>query len=166
MKKGTDQRGMTLVETLMAASIAAMIVAVLGSAIFLLLRTTEQGNDQFRALHDVQNTGYWLTWDGERAGSVGVSGVSGNMTLTLGWTDGGVDHTVTYYRSGTGSTDLQRDDNDGTGTTEKIIARYTSSVDFSISANGLITATVAYSPGGRWEVSEEATYKIWPRPTV
>ncbi len=166
MKMSTDQRGMTLVETLMAASIAAMIVAVLGSAIFLLLRTTEQGNDQFRALHDVQNTGYWLTRDGEMAESVVVSGVSGNMTLTLGWTDGSVDHTVTYHRSGTGGTDLKRDDNDGTGTTEKIIARYISSVDYSISAEGLITAAVAYSPSGRWEVSEEAVYKIWPRPTV
>ncbi len=165
MNTGTDQRGVTLIETLMAAGIAAMIVAVLGSAIFLLYRTTERGNDQFRALHDMQNAGYWLTRDGERAETSEVGGASGNMTLTLGWTDDGVDHTVTYYRSGTGSTDLQRDDNDGTGTTEKIVARYVSSIDFSVS-NELITATVAYSPGGRWEVSEEAVYKIWPRPTV
>ena len=162
---GTDQRGVTLVETLLAAGIAAMIVGVLGSAIFLFMRVTEEGNDHFRALHDVQNAGFWITRDGESAQTTAVDGVSGNMTLVLGWTDGGQSHTVTYYRSGTGGTDLQRDHYDGIATTEKIVARYISSVDFSISAQGLITGNMTYSPQGRWGVSETVTYKIWPRPT-
>jgi len=165
MKMGTDQRGMTLVETLLAAGIATMIAGVLGSCVFLFMRVTEQGNDQLRAQHDVQNTGYWLAWDGERAETTAVDGYAGDMTLILDWTDDGQDHTVTYYRSGTGGINLQRDDDNGTVITGKIVARYVSSVDFSIS-NGLITATITCSPGGRWEASKTETYKIWPRPTV
>ena len=160
-----DQKGYTIVETLLAAGIGAMIVAVLGSAIFLFMRVTEEGTDEFRAQHDIQNTGHWLTRDVERAETTQVGGAAGDMTLTLTWTEGSQTHTVTYHRSDTDNTDLQRDLNDGSSTTEKLVARYVSSVDFSIS-NGLVTATIAYLPGGRWEVSKTATYKVWPRPTA
>ena len=165
MKAVIDQKGYTIVETLLAAGIGAMIVAVLGSAIFLFMRVTEEGTDEFRAQHDIQNTGHWLTRDVERAETTQVGGAAGDMTLTLTWTEDSQTHTVTYHRSDTDNTDLQRDLNDGSSTTEKLVARYVSSVDFSIS-NGLVTATIAYLPGGRWEVSKTATYKVWPRPTA
>ena len=160
MKIGTDQRGITLVETLLAAGIAAMIVGVLGSAIFLFMRVTEEGNDHFRALHDVQNAGFWITRDGGGAQSISLNeGEDPVESMTLGWTDGGQAHTVTYSLSGT---DLQRN-YDGTVTT---VARYISGVGFSISSEGVITGNITSSPEGRWETSEEVTYKIWPRPTV
>ena len=165
MNRTFKQSGYTLVETVIAAGVAAMIVGVLGSAIFLFMRVTEEGNDEFRALHDVQNAGYWLTRDGERAETAEVGGASGDMTLTLTWTEDATTHTAIYHRLETDTMILQRDHNDGEGTTEKTVARYVSSVDFSISG-GLITATVTYSPGGRWDVSETATYRVWPRPTA
>lgn len=157
MKIGTDQRGFTLAEFLMAAGIAVMLVGVLGSAIFQFVRVTEQGNDQFRALHDVQNAGYWITLDGRRAETTDlVEGAQPVESATLGWTDRGQAHTSTYSLSGT---DLQRN-YDGTITT---VARYVSSVGFSISAEGYITVNVTSSPGGRWGVSEETVYKVYPR---
>ncbi len=155
---GTDQRGMTLVETIMAAAITVMLAGVLGSAIFQFMQGTEEGNDQFRALHDVQNAGYWITLDGKRAETSNlVEGAQPVDGMTLSWTDGGQAHTVVYALSGN---DLQRNHN-GTIT---LVARHVSSVGFSTS-QGIITATVASSPDGRWEVSEEATYKVYSRPT-
>jgi len=160
MKMSTDERGVTLVETLLAAGIAAMIVGVLGSAIFLFWRTTEQGNEQYSALHDVQNTGFWLTRDGQRAQSTSLNeGEDPVESMTLSWTDGGQSHTVTYSLSGTS---LQRN-HDGTVTT---VARHISSVGFSISSQGVITADITSSPQGRWEISEQTTYKVCLRPTA
>ena len=158
MKIGTDQRGMTLVELLIAAAIAAMLVPILGSAIFQFMQVTEQGNDQFRALHDVQNAGYWITLDGKRAATTDlIEGADLVDSITLSWTDGGQAHTTTYSLS---STDLQRDHNGTTIT----VARYILNVGFSIS-QGVITANLTSSPEGRWEVSEETTYKVCLRPT-
>lgn len=158
MKIGTHERGMTLVELLLAAGIAAMVAGVLGSATFQFMQVTERGNDQFRALHNVQNAGYWITLDGRRAETTDlIEGAEPVESMTLSWTDSGQPHTVTYSLTGT---DLQRDHN-GTMT---IVARYVSSVGFSIS-EGVITATLTSSPDGRWEVSKETTYKVCPRPT-
>jgi len=159
MKMGTCQRGVTLVETLLAAGIATMIVGVLGSAIFLFWRATEQGNEQCRALHDVQNAGFWITRDGQRAQSTSLNeGEDPVESMTLSWTDGGQSHTVTYSLSGTS---LQRN-YDGTVTT---VARHISSVGFSISAQRVITADITSSPEGRWEISEQTTHKVYLRPT-
>ena len=156
MNTGTDQRGITLVETIVAAVIAAMLVSVLGSAIFLFTRAAEEGNNELRDIHDMQNAGYWLTRDGKMAQYTDLSdGAPPVQSMTLSWTDDGQAHTVTYSLS---STDLRRNHNGTTIT----VARYVSSVGFSIS-QGIITGTMTSSPGGRWGISEEATYKIWPR---
>jgi type II secretory pathway pseudopilin PulG len=158
MRRDADERGMTLIETIVAAGIAALIVGVLGSTVFLLTRTTEQGNDELNALQDVQNAGYWLTRDGKMADSTDLIGDAAPVSsVTLSWDDGGQNHTVTYSLSGT---ELKRD-YDGNMMT---VARHVSSVGFSISG-GVITATVTSSPDGRWQTSEETTYKITPRPT-
>ncbi len=158
MNMGADQRGIMLVELLMAAGIAAMLVGVLGSAIFQLMQVTERGNEQFRALHDVQNAGYWITLDAKRAQTTSlIEGAQPAGSIILSWSDGGQSHSVTYSLSGTG---LQRDHND----TITVVARHISSVGFSIS-QGVVTATVTSSPDGRWGVSKQTTYKVCPRPT-
>ena len=147
-----------LVELLMAAGISAMLVGVLGSAIFQFMQVTERGNDQFRALHDVQNAGYWITLDGKRAATTTlIEGAQPVESMSLSWTDSGQPHTVTYSLSGT---DLQRDHN-GTMTP---VARHVSAVGFSIS-QGVVTATLTSSPEGRWEVTKETAYRICLRPT-
>lgn len=156
MKTVADQKGITLVETIVAAGIAAMLIGVLGSSIYVFTRTTEQGNNELRALHDVQNAGYWLARDGKTAEATDlVDGAGPVGSMTLNWTDGGQAYTVTYSLSGTG---LERDYNGDTIT----VAHYVSSVEFSIS-QGIITASLTSSPGGRWGTTEEVTYEIYPR---
>ena len=117
-----------------------------------------RGNDQLKAVQDVQNAAYWLTLDGERGEATNlVDGALPAASMAVSWTSAGQPHTSTYSLSGT---ELKRNDN-GTVTT---VARHVSAVEFSI-AGRLITVTMTSTPEGRWGVSELATYKIWLRPT-
>ena len=152
------QRGLTLVELLLALGISALIASTLGTAIHQFIMTSERGNDSLRALHDVQNAGFWLTLDGERAeGTSLVDGAPPVQSMTLSWTSGGQAHTSTFSLSGAA---LRREHN-GTITT---VARHVASAQFSL-AGRVITATMTSTPAGRWGVSEQAMYKIWLRPT-
>jgi hypothetical protein len=157
MKRIVDESGVTLVEALVAAGIATMIVGVLGTAIFLCMRVTEEGNNEFRTQHDVQNAGYWITRDGQSAQTTDlVPGAEDVETMTLEWNAGVDDHTVVYYLAGT---DLQRQiDGD-----EMTIARHVTSVGFSLSVDGMIAATIQSSTEGRWESNREVTFLISPR---
>ena len=147
-----------MLETLMAAGIAAMLASVCGSSIFLFLGVTEQSNEQFRALHDVQNTGYWLNLDGKRAQTTDlIEGADPVGNMTLNWTKEEQVHTVTYSLS---DSKLQRDHNGDV----IIVARHVTNIGFSIS-QGLIAGNITSSPGGRWEKIEEATYRVCLRPT-
>ena len=152
------QRGLTLVELLLALGISALITGTLSTAIHQFIRVSERGNDSLRALHDVQNAGFRLTLDGERAeGTNLVDGAPSAQSMTLRWTSGGQAHTSTYSLSDTA---LKRDHN-GTVTT---VARHVASAQFSL-AGRVITATMNSTPAGRWGVSEQATHKVWLRPT-
>ena len=158
MKTTVAQRGITLVETLLATAIAAMIVGLLGSTIFLFMRSTEQGNKQLIAFQDLQNAGHWITRDGMAAQTTGLAdGAAPVVSMTLSWTDGEQSNTVTYSLSGD---DLRRNYN-GTVMT---VARNVSSVGFSISQR-VITSNMTSAPAGRWGASKDATYKVRLRPT-
>ncbi|MDY6892946.1 MAG: type II secretion system protein [Chloroflexota bacterium] len=158
MKLKTDQRGVTLLEVLMAAGIAAMLASVCAASIFLFLGVTEQSNEQFRALHDIQNAGYWLSLDGRRAQATDlIDGAAPVGDLILNWTEDDQMNTVTYSLS---DTRLQRDHNGNV----TIVARHITNIGFSIS-QGLITSNITSSPDGRWAKREEATYQVCLRST-
>lgn len=153
-----DQKGLTLVEVLMAAGISMLIASTLGTALHQFIMTSERGNDELRALLDVQNAGHWLNLDGKTAKATNlIDGALPAESITLSWTSGGQAHTSTYSLSGT---DFKRDHN-GTVTT---VARHVSGLEFSI-AGRVMNVTITSTPEGRWGVSEQATYKIWLRPT-
>ena len=48
------QNGMTLLELIVALSIAVVIVGGLGAAVQLIINTTERGNAEASALHNIQ----------------------------------------------------------------------------------------------------------------
>lgn len=158
MMKLSEQKGLTLVEVLIATAITGMIAGALVTAFHQFVTTSEHGNQKLRALHDVQNAGHWLTLDEERAEATSLAdGAPPAATMTLSWTSAGQVHTSTYSLSGT---ELKRDLN-GTVTT---VARHVSTAGFSL-AGQLLTATLTSTPEGRSAVSEQATYKVWLRPT-
>ncbi len=147
-----------MVEVLVATAITGLIAGALGTAIHQFITTSERGNQELRALNDVRNAGHWLTLDGQRAQSTNlVDGASAVGNVTLSWTTEGQVYTSTYSLSGP---ELKRDLN-GTVTT---VARHVSTAGFSL-VGQLLTATLTSTPEGRSAVSEQATYKVWLRPT-
>ena len=143
-----SQAGATMVELITAVAITGIIVAFLGTAVYHIMTVSEYGNDEFTALHELQNAAYWFSKDGQEAkAAVGGS----HLVLTL--TD---NSTVTYTLVGS---NLQR-----TAAGQQIIlARNISSAAFSVN-NRLATMSLISAPPGRNNVSENGTYMINLRP--
>ena len=158
MKLRTGQSGMTLIEILIAVSITALVMTIIGSVVFQFNQTTEKGNDQYAAGHDIQNAGHWISIDGKMANTTNlIDDAAPVSSMSLMWSDGGANHTSTYNLSGT---DLIRTF-DGSNTT---VAHNITSVGFSVSQR-LITANITSEPSGRWDISEQAVYRVFQRPT-
>ena len=153
MKIISDRRGMTLVEVIIATSITAMIVGLLGTSLFMFTKVTGQGNAKLATFQDMQNAGQWITRDGISAQTTSlVEGAAPVASMTLNWSDGGQSNTVIYFLSG----NLLKRSYNGTAMT---VARNVSSVGFAIS-QGVITSDITSAPAGRWGVSKDATYKV------
>ncbi len=148
---------MTLVETLLAAGIGALLVGVLTSAVFQFVIATEQGNSRFTTLHDVQNAGYWISVDGQEAQSVDLVEGMPAKEMTLSWSSRGQDHEVRYYLVGS---ELKREHDDTTTT----VARHISVVKFSVSGR-VIQASLTSSAGDRWEEEADTTISVLMRPS-
>ena len=144
-----SERGFTLVELVIATAITGLIVGVLCTAIYQIFTVTEYGNDKMMAMHELQNAAHWVSLDGQQA-----SAASGGDELTLTLPD---DSSITYALV---DTELRRT----AGESEMTLARNISGISFSIE-NRTITMTVTSSPVGRWDVSEQGTYRVYLRPT-
>ena len=143
------QKGMTLVELIVAVAVTGVIVTFLGTAIYQILTVTGFGNDWLTAGHELENAAYWLNRDGQQ--SITASGGSG-LSLTLS-----DNSTVTYALTGT---ELRRT----AGGNNMILARNIASLNFSVN-NRIITMSLTSTPEGRDNVSENGTYQVYLRPT-
>ena len=142
------QEGMTMVELITAVAITGIIVVFLGTAVYHIITVSEYGNDEFTALHEVQNAAYWFIKDGQEA-KTAVGG--SQLVLTLA-----DNSTVTYALVGT---NLQRT----AGSLQTTLARNISSVTFSVNSR-LATMYLTSAPVGRNNVSENGTYMVYLRP--
>jgi prepilin-type N-terminal cleavage/methylation domain-containing protein len=144
-----SQRGMTLVELIVATAATGIIVAFLGVAIYQILIVTGYGNDRLIANHELENAAYWLNRDGQQA--ITASGGNG---LSLTFSD---NSTVTYSLSGA---ELRR----STGGAYIVLARNVASLGFTVS-NRVITMSLTSTQPGRGGVSENGTYQVSLRAT-
>lgn len=142
---------MTMVELVIAVAITGIIVAFLGTAVYHIITVSEYGNDEFTALHEVQNAAYWFLKDGQEAKT--AVGSTNQMVLTM--TD---NSTITYKLTGTVL-------NRTAGSTQTTLARNISQAAFSVSSR-LATMTLTSSPSGRSNVSENGTYMVLLRPVA
>jgi prepilin-type N-terminal cleavage/methylation domain-containing protein len=144
------QAGMTLVELITAIAITGVIVVFLGMAVYYIITVSERGNDEFTALHEVQNAAYWFMKDGQEAkAAVGGS----QLVLTLA-----DDSTVTYSLTGT---NLERN----AGSLQTILARNITAATFTVNGR-LTTMNLTSTPIGRSGVSESETYMVYLRPVA
>lgn len=143
------QKGFTLTELLVATAITGLIVGVLGTVIYQIITVSEYGNEKLTAMHELQNTAHWVSLDGQRA-----SAASGGDELVLTLPD---DSSITYAVVGS---ELRRT----AGGSNMTLAQNITSANFSVESH-TITMTITSTPEGRWDVSENGTYKVYLRPT-
>jgi Tfp pilus assembly protein PilE len=144
----SNERGLTMVELIMAAAITGLIVSFLGTSIHQMFTVTEYGNDSLTAMHELQNAAYWFNLDGQRAVSANANS---ELLLTISDTS-----SITYSLVGT---ELRRT----AGGTQMTLARNITSADFSIE-DRIITMHLISSPEGRESVSKNGTYRVYLRP--
>lgn len=141
------QQGFTLVELLVAAGIASVIMASLVPTLFQMLRSSARNAGITGALGDIDVATHWLTRDvlqGQNTDLVDGAPPVSHILLTwedsTTWTTNGppVAHYVSYTYAGT---ELQRD-YDGQITT---VGRYLTVVEFSLQGRS-ITLTLTSSP--------------------
>lgn len=143
------QKGMTVVELLVAIAVTGIIVGFLGTAIYQIITVSAYGNDRLTAMHELQNSAHWFNLDGQKAVTANVNG---ELLLTISETS-----SITYSLVGK---ELRRTA-DGSQMT---LARNITSADFSID-NRVITMSLTSSPEGRDNVSENGSYKVYLRPS-
>jgi len=94
-----DQRGVTLVELLVAIPIAALVITAATGAVFQVLNST-RANNYINAYSELQWAGYWVNHDAIQAQNVTGTWEGPNdrgFPLTLTWTDWSDDeYRVTY----------------------------------------------------------------------
>jgi len=164
-----DQRGLTLVELVIAIAITGIITAAITMAVFQVFNMNTRTSNHMTAVRQVQNAGYWVSRDAQMAQGVVITGVSG-FPLTLTWTDWetGEVHQVIY--------DLVEDDKfqrehytnlnlDAT----TIVAEYINPNPAKTKcefAGGKLTLTVTATVGGWKPASETRIYEVIPRPSL
>lgn len=142
------ERGLTMIELIIAVAVTGIIVSFLGTAIYQILTITEYGNDRLTAMHELQNAAHWFNLDGQKAVTASTNS---ELSLTIS------EHSsITYSLSGT---ELRRT----AGDSQMTLARNITSANFSIE-NRVITMSLTSSHEGRDNINESGTYKVYLRP--
>jgi len=153
-----SQKGLTLLELVVALGITGMLVGVLVPVIFYITRDTEQVLDDTTAVLQVQAAGRAFSADVKMAADTipadAAAGVLDNLTLQWisEYQDANTEHTIQYYLI---DDKLIRNYD----TVETIVARYISDVDFSRSGS-VITMAVTSTVEGSENQTEEGTYHV------
>jgi Tfp pilus assembly protein PilE len=142
------QKGMTMVELVVAIATTGIIVTFLGTAVNQIFTVSGYGNDRLIAAHELQNAAYWFNND-----VPGAKAATGGAGLALTMSD---NSSITYTLSGT---EMRR-----TASGYQItLARNISAAHFSID-NRVVTMSLTSSPPGRYGVSENGTCRAYLRP--
>ena len=144
-----NQKGITIVEILVAVAISGMIAGLIGTAIYQFFSVTDRGSDEIVALHNVQNAAHWFNLDGQEAGSA-IGGSSLGLTMPDA-------STVTYAVSGTELIRIA-------GATRITVARNVTGLNFDVDGR-IVTMIITSAPTGGWGVSQQRVYKVYLRPT-
>ncbi len=163
-----DQRGLTLVELMIAIALAGIVTAGITMTVAHLFSGSTRTSNHMTAIRQVQSAGYWVSQDALQAQEEPVIGENpATNFLTLTWTDSatGNNTTVIYtlvdMPSGE-STRLQRRRSVEGVPTVTYVAQYIDPGETSCSWNATrLVFRVTANVGGQ---SETRVYEVKPRP--
>lgn len=164
----SSQRGIGLVELIIAIAITGIIGAAATMAIHQVLTGTALSNDRNSAVNQVRNAGYWINRDAQMAQSVDPNpGDPKFFELTwIDWDDSEL-HTISYSLESmpAGLNKLKRSETDNNGTTQTFIAQYIKPKEQEVTWcqwNGeVLAATITAQVG---DETETRTFQVKPRP--
>ncbi len=85
MKLKRNQKGFTLIEVLVVVGILGAIMGVMAMTVVTIMIISPKSNDWVIALRQVQNAGYWISRDAQRAQNIDDDVTAPNF-LILTWT--------------------------------------------------------------------------------
>ncbi len=156
-----DQRGITLIEMLVAVALVGIITGGITMAISQVLTISTRTSNHMVAVRQVQQAGKEVSKDTLEAQNVALGETSG-FPLTLTWTDwDGPDNVVVY--SITEDNKLQRSHsvNDGEPTVTRVAQYIDPDQTSCVWSGGELTFAVTATVGGQSETRE---YEVEPRP--
>ena len=157
--KPLSQRGFTLVELVIAISIATLVVAAAIAVWFQLTTVSARNSDYMTAYGQVQNAGYWFSHDAVQITQEPAPPSGNGFPVTLDWVDwnGGV-HQAVYTLEGAGTLkELRRSGTEGSFLVAQYIDPSSTSCTWDGETHTLeITAKFV-------ERSATRTYKVEPR---
>lgn len=92
-----DEKGFSAIELIVATAIIALIGGAATGAIFQTLEGTERSNHHITCLSQVQNAGYWLSYDAQMADGVVTDDLEPEDFIVLTWTEWDYDDDSTYH---------------------------------------------------------------------
>ena len=101
MKHG--EIGFTIIELTVTLAVISLIGAAAVLTTFQVMKYTERGNSHMTAVCQVQNAGYWINRDTQRAEGVNTDNLSPNQLFILSWIehdysqDDSTYHSITYF---------------------------------------------------------------------
>ncbi len=160
------RRGFTLIELLLAMVVAGVVMPVVVSSIFQVVRGTGRISSETVALADIDNVSTWISRDLSLAQQTDLltcpttqATVRADWVDETDWGSGSPDHFVQYYIE-SGTTLLKRNyDN-----TVSTVGRYVTSISFCQDAGGLIQMDITVSGEGAEPTTKELFYYISLRP--
>ncbi len=156
-----DSKGLTLLELLIALSIAGLIVAATTTTISQLFSLGSRNENYMVAVRQVQNAGYLISRDGVMAQKITVANTESGFPLTLSWGEWGGSQTITVTYTLIDSILSRQEVANGKTTTAQIARHIVSAqVEFP-KGEKLLTVTITAQVK---TASETRTYQIKPRP--
>ncbi len=170
---GSNQKGFTLVELVMAMAVTAIIASAVTTVIYQVFNMNARSSNHMVAVRQVQNAGYWVSHDAQMAQSTNVTGADFLVLKWTDWNNGQNQVTYTLENASGGVKNLRRTYSIDSGSgpvvqTNFLVGQYINPDPALTSCNftsNKLTFTVTATVGtGSKAERETRKYEVKPRP--
>lgn len=91
------RNGFTLVELLTAMSVTVLIAAAAALTLKQVYGGTSKNNSHIIAAQQVENAGFWISRDAQRAEIINTTNLTGSNLVTMNWTEWDANGNPAYY---------------------------------------------------------------------